>query len=72
MDCPNECVHLVIDAAGLVVNRIVTGPSTPDDWEPGFGLTLLPHTVQGGIGGTYIGGIYMPPSEPENEDEPEE
>lgn len=72
MDCTEECVHLVIDTEGNVVNIVVTGPETPDDWSPGPGLTLLPHSQQGAIGGTYINGVYTAPPEPEEEPDEEE
>lgn len=67
-----EIIRLVTDNEGLIVNRIVLDESTPGDWHPGAGLTLLPHTVQGAIGGTYVGGVYTPPPEPEPETEGEE
>ena len=66
-----ETIHLVTDAEGLIVNRIVLDENTPRNWTPGPGLTLLPHSVQGAIGGTYIDGVYTPPPEPEESDDTE-
>ena len=66
MNCSLECVHLVVNSDGLVVTRIVTGPDTPDDWNPGVGLTLLDHSIVGDVDGTYINGVYTAPPEPED------
>ena len=64
-----ERAQLVINDDGLVVNRIVTDETTPNDFNPGPGLTMLPHTVEGVIGGTYKNGVYTPPEPEETESE---
>lgn len=63
------CKCLVVNSEGLVVNLIVCDENTPDDFSPGSGLTLVKNTVDGAIGGSYIDGVYTPPSEPEEEED---
>ena len=64
----NMRIHLVVDAEGTVINRIVLDENTPDNWTPGPGLRLLPHSVEGAIGGTYINGVYAAPPQTESEE----
>ena len=58
-----ECIHIVTDADGLIVNRIVLdhGGQTPPHWHPGGGFTLQGCGVEGELGETIINGIYVPP-----------
>ena len=60
-DC-QECVRLLIDVDGNIVNRILLESDAVYDPSP---LIIAPEGVDGNIGGTYIGGVYTPPSEPE-------
>ena len=62
--------HLIVDSDGLIVNRILLDTATTS-WEPGPGLTMLPATIHGAIGGAYLNGVYTPPPEPPAEDEEE-
>ena len=58
-DC-QDCVRLLVDADGLIVNRIMIEPDAVFDPSP---LIVAPDGVDGYIGGTYIDGVYTPPPE---------
>ena len=60
-----ECNCIVVNADGLIVNRIVCSEETPDDWHPGTGLTMFVDKVGWAIGGSYIDGVYTPPFDDE-------
>ena len=53
-----ECIRLLIDVDGNIVNRIMLEPDAEYDPSP---LIVLPEGVDGEIGGTYINGVYTPP-----------
>ena len=57
VDC-QDCVHLLLDSDGLIVNRIMLEPDAEYDPLP---LILAPEGVDGEMGGTYIDGVYTPP-----------
>ena len=62
---------LVLDADGVIVNRIVVDETTPVDWSPGEGLELADDDPvawfpwHADIGGSLVDGVYTPPSEQE-------
>ena len=60
-DCQN-CVRLLLDNEGNVINRILLEPDAIYDPSP---LIVGPEEVDGEIGGTYINGVYTPPPEPD-------
>ena len=60
-DCQN-CVRLLLDSEGNIVNRILLEPDAEYDPAP---LIVAPVDVDGAIGGTYINGVYTPPLESE-------
>lgn len=65
MKFTEESICIVVNPAGLIINRIVCGPETPENWAPGLDLTMHKETTPMAIGGTYINGVYTPPPEPE-------
>ena len=56
----NSCVRLVLDDAGNIVNRIMLEPFAAYDPAP---FVVAPEGVDGEIGGTYLNGVYTPPSD---------
>ena len=60
-NCQN-CVRLLLDNEGNVINRILLEPDAAYDPSP---FIMAPEEVDGEIGGTYIGGVYTPPLEPD-------
>ena len=60
-------IRIITDSDQRIVNRIMVDENTPAVWHPGPGLTLHPEGVDGAIGGSLVGGVYTPPSEPEPE-----
>ena len=60
-DCQN-CVRLLLDSAGNIVNRILLEPDAVYDPSP---FIVAPEDVDGEIGGTFINGVYTPPLETE-------
>ena len=56
-DC-QDCVRLLLDSEGNIVNRIMLEPNAVYDPSP---LIVAPDGVDGDIGGTYINGVYTPP-----------
>ena len=59
LDCQN-CVRLLLDVDGRIVNRIMLEPDADYDPSP---FIVAPEEAEGEIGGTYIEGAYTPPSE---------
>ena len=57
IDC-QDCVRLLLDSDGLVVNRILLEPDVVYDPSP---YILAPEGIDGEIGGTYLNGVYSPP-----------
>ena len=58
---------ILVDESGTIKNRIVFDPDV--SYKPRHGYTLV--EFDGGIGGTYIDGVYTPPPPTTNEDEEE-
>lgn len=56
-----DCVRLLLDNEGNIVNRIMLEPDVEYDPSP---LIVAPEGVDGEMGGTYINGVYTPPIKP--------
>lgn len=55
--------YSVIDASGLIVNRVVI--ANAGDWTPPAGYSLVAEPAMSyAIGGTVISGVYTPPPQP--------
>jgi hypothetical protein len=57
----------LVDAANVVVNRIVVETEKSADYVPAEGLTLVIETLRTGgaaIGGSWDGTVFSPPPEP--------
>ena len=67
-DC-QECVRLLLDSDGNIVNRIMLEPDAEYDPSP---LIVAPEEIDGQIGGTYINDVYTPPIDNGGEGDDEE
>jgi hypothetical protein len=52
--------YIVVDAAGLIYNRVALDPGA--EWQPDEGFSIFPDSAEVySVGGTYINGAYTPP-----------
>lgn len=61
--------YLVLDTDGTVVNAIAWDGESPYDPGDGLALELVPAGSYAGIGWRKVGGDFLPPEPPANDDE---